>query len=146
VEGTEGWHRVLATSRVWINNNNFPHYVKKRPGQFYLQTWHGTPIKKLLWDIPRRKVPLTYRRLMAKEVPQWDLLLAQTRGAAHNLATGLGYPGSIRVAEYPRNRRLLSATRNSKKIRHRWGYPSQSESSCLPLRGETSIEQVRRFV
>src|SRR5699024_6319539 len=123
VEGTEGWHRGLATSRVWINNNNFPHYVKKRPGQFYLQTWHRTPIKKLLWDIPRRKVPLTYRRLMAKEVPQWDLLLAQTRGAAHNLATGLGYPGSIRVAEYPRNRRLLSATRNSKKIRHRWGIP-----------------------
>jgi CDP-glycerol glycerophosphotransferase len=64
VEGTSSWHKALATSRVWINNNNFPYYVRKRPGQYYLQTWHGTPIKKLLKDMPRKKVPLTYRRLM----------------------------------------------------------------------------------
>ena len=62
VEGTTEWHRALSTSRVWINNNNFPYYVCKRPDQFYLQTWHGTPIKKLLWDIPARRVPLSYRR------------------------------------------------------------------------------------
>ena len=48
--------------------------------RFYLQTWHGSPIKKLLWDIPSRKVPLTYRRLMKREVRQWDLL-------SHNLQT-----------------------------------------------------------
>lgn len=107
VEGTADWHRALATSRVWINNNNFPYYVRKRPGQYYLQTWHGTPIKRLLWDIPRRKVPLTYRRLMGCEVAQWDLLLAQSEEAAKNLRTGLGYRGPINVTEYPRNRRLL---------------------------------------
>src|SRR5699024_7522561 len=31
VEGTAAWHRALATSKVWINNNNFPYYVQKRP-------------------------------------------------------------------------------------------------------------------
>ena len=40
VEGTAEWHRAIATSRVWINNNNFPHHVRKLAGQFYLQTWH----------------------------------------------------------------------------------------------------------
>ena len=94
VEGTAAWHKALATSRVWINNNNFPYYTHKRLGQFYLQTWHGTPIKRLLWDIPRRKVALTYRRLMRNEVAQWDLLLAQTDAAAVNLCgwTGLLWP------------------------------------------------------
>src|SRR5699024_11342887 len=73
VEGTVAWHKAMATSRVWVNNNNFPYYVRKREGQFYLQTWHGTPIKKLLLDISRRKVPLSYRRIMHNEVPQWAL-------------------------------------------------------------------------
>ncbi len=76
IEGTAAWHRALATSRLWINNNNFPYYIKKRPHQFYLQTWHGTPLKKLLWDMPRRKSPLTYRRLMTAEVSQMESLVS----------------------------------------------------------------------
>lgn len=107
VEGTVAWHKALGTSRVWVNNNNFPYYVQKQAGQFYLQTWHGTPIKKLLWDIPRRKVPLTYRRLMKTEVAQWDLLLAQSARAAENLCSGLGYRGETLIGEYPRNARLF---------------------------------------
>src|SRR5699024_2958577 len=27
VEGTRAWHTAIATSRVWVNNNNFPYYV-----------------------------------------------------------------------------------------------------------------------
>lgn len=124
VEGTAAWHRAIATSRVWINNNNFPYYLRKQPGQFYLQTWHGTPIKRLLWDIPVRNVPLTYRRLMRTEVRQWDLLLAQSEEAAENLKTGLGYQGPVHVAEYPRNFRLLEALMNPQPIRERLGIGS----------------------
>lgn len=123
VEGTAEWHRALATSRVWINNNNFPYYVQKRPRQYYLQTWHGTPIKKLLWDIPRHKTPLTYRRLMRKEVDQWDLLLAQSEGAANHLHTGLGYEGPIEITESPRNHRLLEGLADRESIRRKLGVP-----------------------
>lgn len=121
VEGTADWHRALATSRVWINNNNFPYYVRKRLGQYYLQTWHGTPIKKLLWDMPRRKVPLTYRRAMRSEVSQWDLLLAQSKNAAVRLRNGLGYDGALLVGEYPRNQRLMKSLGRAEDIRHRLG-------------------------
>lgn len=121
VEGTAQWHRALAESRVWINNNNFPYYVRKREGQYYLQTWHGSPIKKLLWDIPRRKVPLTYRRLMKREVPQWNLLLAQSPDAARHLRTGLGYTGPVEVLEYPRNARLAKGLEQPIPIKERLG-------------------------
>lgn len=117
VEGTMEWHRALATTRVWVNNNNFPYYVRKRPGQFYLQTWHGTPIKKLLLDMSRRKVPLTYRRLMRTEVCQWDLLLAQSEQAANSLRTSLGYEGDVFVGEQPRNVRLLRGLHRKDEIR-----------------------------
>ena len=119
VEGTAEWHRAMATSRVWINNNNFPHFVSKQSGQFYLQTWHGTPIKKLSNDIARRKVPNTYRRLMRKEAEQWDLLLAQSTSAAENLRSGLGYAGEMKIVEYPRNKRLINGLRYPDLTRER---------------------------
>ncbi len=121
VEGTKAWYKALATSRVWINNSNFPHYVSKRPGQFYLQTWHGTPIKKLLWDIPRRRTSLTYRRTMKRQVPQWDLLLAQSESASRNLCTGLGYAGDVQVMEAPRNTRIGALENSTSSIRSRLG-------------------------
>ena len=121
VEGTAQWHRAMSTSRVWINNNNFPYYVRKRPGQFYLQTWHGTPIKRLLRDLPRRKVPITYRRLMQSEVSQWDLLLAQSEKAATILRKSLAYKGEILVGEYPRNRLLLESLGQPVLVRQELG-------------------------
>lgn len=121
VEGTAAWHKALATSRVWVNNNNFPHYIRKREGQFYLQTWHGTPIKKLLLDLPRRKVPLSYRRIMKNEVPQWDLLLAQSEEAADILCASLGHEGDVAVGEQPRNTRLLDGLHRPDEIRKQLG-------------------------
>ena len=121
VEGTADWHRALATSRVWINNNNFPHYVRKHPGQYYLQTWHGTPIKKLLWDISPRQVPLTYRRLMRIETAQWDLLLAQSEEAGDILRQSMGYRGEVVVGEQPRNTRLLKGLQRQSEIREQLG-------------------------
>jgi CDP-glycerol glycerophosphotransferase len=121
VEGTTEWHRALANSRIWINNNNFPFHVRKRPGQYYLQTWHGTPIKKLLWDMPTRKVPLSYRRLMKQQVPQWDLLFAQSDEAAIRLRNGLGYSGQIKIMQYPRNIRLTEPKMNSVDAKARLG-------------------------
>lgn len=125
VEGTAAWHKALATSRVWINNNNFPYYIRKRDEQFYLQTWHGTPIKKLLLDISRRKVPLSYRRIMRNEVPQWDLLLAQSDEAAKILRTSLGHDGDIAVGEQPRNVRLFRCLQRQNEVRSRLGLDAE---------------------
>ncbi|MEY9258539.1 CDP-glycerol glycerophosphotransferase (TagB/SpsB family) [Brevibacterium epidermidis] len=109
VEGTAEWHKALATSRVLVNNNNFPYYVEKRSGQFYLQTWHGTPIKKLLNDLPRKKTPLTYRRNMKAEAGKWDLLLAQSNESETRLRSAFQYKGEVSVCEYPRNYRILTS-------------------------------------
>ncbi|WP_193081470.1 bifunctional glycosyltransferase/CDP-glycerol:glycerophosphate glycerophosphotransferase [Brevibacterium aurantiacum] len=123
VEGTAQWHRALATSRLWVNNNNFPHFIKKSNNQFYLQTWHGTPIKKLHGDIARRKVPLSYRRIMEKESREWDLLLAQSELAAERLSSGLIYQGAIIIGEYPRNLKIVDGINRQAEIRERLGIP-----------------------
>lgn len=41
----------LARSRYWISNCKLPEYIVKKEKQIYLQTWHGTPLKRLAHDI-----------------------------------------------------------------------------------------------
>jgi CDP-glycerol glycerophosphotransferase len=41
------YFQVLATAQILINNVTFPAIFAKRPGQFYLNTWHGTPLKRM---------------------------------------------------------------------------------------------------
>ena len=103
LQGSEQWYRKLASTRRLVNNNNFPWYFRKSPGQFYLQTWHGTPLKKIGLDVPQQVLSLSYRDLMAREAQWWDLLLAQNDFAATVLPAALGYTGEVLTAGYPRN-------------------------------------------
>ncbi|MBO0907702.1 bifunctional glycosyltransferase/CDP-glycerol:glycerophosphate glycerophosphotransferase [Arthrobacter sunyaminii] len=122
LQGSEEWYRKLASTRRLVNNNNFPWYFRKSPGQFYLQTWHGTPLKKIGLDVPQRVLSLSYRDLMAREAQWWDLLLAQNDFAAAVLPAALGYTGEVLTAGYPRNDALqLPATRD--RVRSLLGIP-----------------------
>jgi len=44
--------RALATSQYLVNNATFPAEFSKRSGQIYLNTWHGTPLKRMGYDMP----------------------------------------------------------------------------------------------
>ena len=47
--GSDEYYRYLAKASVVINNTLFPIWYL-RDETFYLQTWHGTPYKKMHWD------------------------------------------------------------------------------------------------
>ena len=117
VVGSQEWVEALRTSRVIVTNDHLPDWFSKREGQHLLQTWHGTPIKKLLHDAAPGSVSLRYQRLMARQVRQWDLLLAQNREAEQRLRRALGYSGQVRVGEYPRNVRLLGGIEVGRRVR-----------------------------
>ena len=54
---THKWRRnrkyckLLATAKYLINNATYPTYFIKKEEQIYINTWHGTPLKKLRYDI-----------------------------------------------------------------------------------------------
>ena len=43
--------KYLASSKYWIVNSLIDVSIKKKKNQIYLQCWHGTPLKKLRYDI-----------------------------------------------------------------------------------------------
>lgn len=48
------FYEYYARAKYWITNYHLPSGVIKRPGQVYVQTWHGTPLKKIGCDVPCR--------------------------------------------------------------------------------------------
>lgn len=53
---SQGYYRALSTSKFLVNNVSFPTQFAKRPEQVYLNTWHGIPLKKMGYDIPKKGV------------------------------------------------------------------------------------------
>jgi CDP-glycerol glycerophosphotransferase len=116
---TRAWMDVAHNARYLVNNNNFPFYYRKHHGQTYLQTWHGTPLKRIGKDVPGQNLSLPYRQLMKREAKYWDVLLAQNDYASHTLADAFGFAGPTLCLGYPRNDILMSADAELRRKRVR---------------------------
>lgn len=103
IRGSRHWAKIVQTASRLINNNNFPFYFRKHPDQMYLQTWHGTPLKKIGLDAPKGLLSASYRTLMRRESDMWDWLLVQNSFSARVLPKAFAYSGSVVQAGYPRN-------------------------------------------
>ena len=49
--GSDEYVEALASCKYLINNVTFPQYFIKREGQIYINTWHGTPLKSMGYDM-----------------------------------------------------------------------------------------------
>ena len=55
IKWTKPYYKVMATAKYWFNDMVFEDVIIKRPGQVYINTWHGTPLKTLEFDVhPQR--------------------------------------------------------------------------------------------
>ncbi|MFF8612444.1 CDP-glycerol glycerophosphotransferase family protein [Streptomyces sp. NPDC015350] len=78
VEGSLAYWRIMATATYLINNSGFPGGFTKRPGQRYLQTHRGTPLKTMGLDrrgYPARTGDAGSERIVA-HADQWDFSLS----------------------------------------------------------------------
>ncbi|MFJ6679139.1 CDP-glycerol glycerophosphotransferase family protein [Microbacterium sp. NPDC091382] len=111
VEGSPEWWRVRGAVRLLVVNDWLRRRFVRRPGQRVLQTWHGTPLKRLALQRPG----FDPRRILAvvRESRRWDVLLAQNPYAAGILAKAYAFGRRpIWVEGYPRNDVLASGDRH----------------------------------
>lgn len=57
----------MCKAKYWIINFKLPKYINKNDQQVYLQTWHGTPLKRLAHDIVEVKDQTFYRSGMSRK-------------------------------------------------------------------------------
>lgn len=106
------YFRVLARAKYLVNNVNFPDIVRKRRGAIYVQTQHGTPLKKMGLDLQQFPVGanrMNFARLLAR-VDRWDFNISSNRFSTEIWERS--YPAGFEALEigYPRNDRLVNAT------------------------------------
>ncbi|MEJ6400708.1 bifunctional glycosyltransferase family 2 protein/CDP-glycerol:glycerophosphate glycerophosphotransferase [Nicoliella lavandulae] len=117
----------LATSKYQVFNLRQPRWFVKRRGTKLLSTWHGTPLKRLVFDIDNvvNATPM-YKRNFYEQSRQWDYLIAPNQFSADVFSHAFMYPQDKMIKSgYPRNDILSAPDRDQKaiEIKKRLGIP-----------------------
>jgi CDP-glycerol glycerophosphotransferase len=104
-------HYELATrARILVSNMLQPDWYRRPAGQLYLQTWHGTPLKRICLDVERPQFlnGMAYHDRVRKDVANWDALLSANTFSTPIFRRAFGFDGDILEYGYPRNDLLRS--------------------------------------
>ena len=94
----------LARSKYQVFNVRQPLWMKKRKETIFLETWHGTPLKKLVFDQEEVMAasPL-YKAQFYKQARQWDYLVAANKFSSETFRSAFLFDKEMLEFGYPRN-------------------------------------------
>jgi CDP-glycerol glycerophosphotransferase len=103
-EGSREFHAALARARYVVGNDHFPDFFDRRPEQMCLQTWHGTPLKRMGLDVAaeRKIARRRFQRRWAHEVHNWQYVLSPNRFTTPILQRAYAIGGELLETGYPR--------------------------------------------
>ncbi|MDA2806044.1 bifunctional glycosyltransferase/CDP-glycerol:glycerophosphate glycerophosphotransferase [Nocardiopsis suaedae] len=122
------YFEALATSEVIVTNAHLPRWFDKREGQRVVQTWHGSMLKRIGFDIENVRFAshdASYHERLAREVRQWDYLVSPSPWATPILRRAFRFEGTVLETGYPRNDIFHSPEREetARAVRRRLGLP-----------------------
>lgn len=105
------WMLVATRANYWIFNARMPHWLKKNKKTIYIQTWHGTPLKKLGIDIDTVSMPGTdteiYKKNFIAEATRWNYLVAPNEYSRKIFQTAFNFKNNFLNIGYPRNDEII---------------------------------------
>lgn len=106
------WLLLMPRAKYWVTNSRFALWMRKSKDTVYLQTWHGTPLKKLGVDIDDVQMPGTntedYKKSFLYESGKWDYLISPNRYSTEIFKRAFGFKGKMIESGYPRNDFLIN--------------------------------------
>lgn len=117
------YHAKVVVFESWI-----PRRYRKREGQIWLQLWHGTPLKKMLFDSEEKEIiekSPKHKIQKYNDIKKWDYLLADNPNIDSYFQTSfLMNKQKILNYGYPRVKYLIENRNNQElkdKIRQKAG-------------------------
>lgn len=103
--------RALARAEFWIDNQSFPLKLTKRPGTTYLQTWHGSALKRMGFDEPGWKLKTRAEQAEQQRIlDRFDHFLIRSEHDVRTLARAFRLREKVLLrVGYPRNDALVHA-------------------------------------
>lgn len=126
--GSPEYFRLLAQAKYRVNNVLFPVHGRK-PETRYLQAWHGTPLKRLSFDIEVSGPEMDARDNFYRESRAWTLLLSENAYSSEVFRRAFRYDGEVLELGYPLTDPLLD--------------PSVDRAA---LAGSLGLPEDRRFI
>ncbi|MFE0462745.1 CDP-glycerol glycerophosphotransferase family protein [Kitasatospora sp. NPDC058965] len=120
------WYEALATAKYLVTNGHLPDFVTPRPGQVVLQTWVGSPLKRIGHDFEKIWfVDSNYLRHLDREVPTWSKLISGSSWATPVLRRAFKYQGELLETGYPHNDVFYAPDREKRaaEVRRRLDLP-----------------------
>ena len=96
----EIYHR--STAGLWVDNCRKWGRLFKRKNQFYIQTWHGFPLKRIEGDAAEALDP-EYVAAAKKDSAMADLFLSDSKFLTDIYRRGFWYSGEVLECGFPRN-------------------------------------------
>jgi Putative glycosyl/glycerophosphate transferases involved in teichoic acid biosynthesis TagF/TagB/EpsJ/RodC len=94
----------MARCKYYVLNVRQPGYVKKREGNVFLETWHGTPLKKLGFDIEDiSSASPKYKQQLFKQSKAWDYMIAPNQFSGDIFRRCFVFNQEMLNTGYPRN-------------------------------------------
>lgn len=113
------YKRYLAQAKYWIFNYKVPEYLNPKKNQVFLQCWHGTPLKRLGYDLEHFDNSLNTIKEMKKrykiEAEKFSYFISPSKYATEKFISAwnlkeIGKEGIIIEKGYPRNDFLFNYT------------------------------------
>jgi CDP-glycerol glycerophosphotransferase len=109
------YYKLLRKAKIIIFNSRLPQDFIKQEGQIIIQTWHGTPLKKLVHDLERIDMAMTnnideYFAIFDKEVATWDYLYSTCNYTSEKMKSAFHFKKEILEIGFPRNEFLYKFT------------------------------------
>ena len=131
---TKKYYRFYARAKYWVTNARIPDCIVKKPEQVYIQCWHGTPLKKLGWDIEVKgnnalSSNKEVRRQYNHDASRYSYMISPSRFCTEKLTSAfnlkaLGKEDIMVEKGYPRNDELFTFDDEKvKRIRETIGIP-----------------------
>jgi CDP-glycerol glycerophosphotransferase len=114
---------ALETADMIVSNTHIELEWTKAPGAEYLQTWHGTPLKHIHFDV--FQAPPGRLDYLTIDVRRWDHLISPNEASTGPLRQAFGFTGEVAETGYPRNDILVSphAAEVRASVRRQFGIP-----------------------
>lgn len=118
--------RGAGPPRHIVTNTQLPEWFERAEGQHVVQTWHGTPLKRIGRDLAGSPAADPhYIAALPHRSAQWSLLVSPNRFSTPILRHAFGYTGPVLESGYPRNDLLDAHGRAERaaRVRRRLAIP-----------------------
>jgi len=120
----------VSVAKYFVLNMRQPKYLVKQAEQVILSTWHGTPLKRLVFDMVNvTSANKNYKKDVYEQTRNWDYLLADNPYSEKIFESCFKFPKEkILTYGYPRNDVLINHTEEDAiKIKQKLGIPTDKK-------------------